>query len=127
MDVDNLPTYLSHIWANYPTHPIPFHTIPNIDPMFRQTILLILFHSILFQTIQLSNPTNHSIPFYFFFNLFFQLSKSLYNIFKSLIIYITSKFAKSNYSTHFSNHFLNYFQTILTISKNGKEWAKWFA
>ena len=48
------------------------------NPMFGKTIPPIPFHSILFQTIQLSNPTNHSIPFYFF-----QLSKSLYNIFKS--------------------------------------------
>ena len=54
----------------------------NINSMFGKTIPPISFHFILFQTIQLSNLTNHSIPFYFFSTIFFN-SKSLYNIFKS--------------------------------------------
>ena len=75
----------------------------DIYHMFGETILLIPFHSIfsLFSILQ-------TIPFHsIFFNHFFQLFKSLYNIFKSQTIYTTSKFAKSN---HFSNHFPNYLE-----------------
>ena len=55
----------------------------QIFPPFGPLIPLIPFHFILFQTIPLFKfyKPFHSIPF--FFNLFFQLSKSLYNIFKS--------------------------------------------
>ena len=90
--------------------------------MFGQIILPIPFHSKLFQTIQLSNPTNHSIPF--FFNLFFQLSKSLYNIFKSQP-FIPLRNSQSQTIQHI--FFFKPFQTILPIPKNGMGWAKWFA
>ena len=39
--------------------------------MFEKTIPPIPFHFILFQIIQLSNLTNHSIPLYFFSTIFF--------------------------------------------------------
>ena len=82
-------------------------------PIFGQTIPLIPFHSILFQTIPLFKfyKPFHSIPF--FFNLFFQLSKSLYNIFKSQP-FIPPRNSQSqtiqhhffsNHSKPFSNHF----------------------
>ena len=82
-------------------------------PPFGPLIPLISFHSILFQTIPLFKfyKPFHSIPF--FFNLFFQLSKSLYNIFKSQP-FIPPRNSQSqtiqhiffsNHSKPFSNHF----------------------
>ena len=45
-----------------------------ISPMFGKTIPPVPFYSILFKTIQLSNLTNHSIPFHFFLTIFFNFS-----------------------------------------------------
>ena len=90
----------------------------SIYPMFGKIIPPIPFHSILFQTIQLFNLTNYSIPFHFFSIIFFNFPNS----------YIMS--VNLNHLYHFEIHkvklfniiFLqiisNHFQTIFSIPKN---------
>ena len=89
--------------------------------MFGQTIPLILFHFILFQTIQLFNPINHFIPFHFFSTLFFNFPNP-YTI--SLILnylYHLKIHKVKQFNIIFFQIIPNYFQTILTIPKNRKK------
>ena len=81
--------------------------------MFGKTIPPIPFHSILFQTIQLSNLTNHSSPFYFFSTTFFNfpnpytISLNLNHLYHLEIHKVKpfNIFFFSNHSKPFSNHF----------------------
>ena len=92
-----------------------------------QIILPIPFHSKLFQTIQLSNPTNHSIPFHFFSTFFFNFPNP-YTISLNLNhLYHLEIHKVKPFNIIFFQTIPNYFQTILTIPINGMEWPKWFA
>ena len=85
--------------------------------IFGQVILPILFHSKLFQTIQLFNPTNHSIPFYFFSTFFFNFPNS-YTISLNLNhLYHLEIHKIKPFNIFFFQTIPNHFQTIFPIPK----------
>ena len=93
-------------------------------PMFGKTIPPIPFHSILFQTIQLSNLTNHSIPFHFFSTIFFNFPNP-YTISLNLNhLYHLEIHKIKPFNIFFFQTIPNHFQTIFPIPKNGMGWAK---
>ena len=89
---------LPHVWANHSTH------------------------SILFQTIQLSNPTNHSIPFHFFSTLFFNfpnpytISLNLNHLYHLKIRKVKLFYLPLVWPTHFTYSILFYFFTFFNFS-----------
>ena len=90
------------VWPFLPSHSIP------------------IFHFFqLFKSFKLF----HSIPF--FFNHFFQLSKSLYNIFKSQPFTLPQNQQSQTILTSFLQTIFKPFQTIYSIPKNEMELFKW--